>query len=72
MNFTVVDDLLTSMSGESPISPKLLSTDLSPGLSTIPVISEVVVDGLLPVPPVLPAVVLPLSVSAGWFGSVTT
>ena len=36
-------DLLTNMSGESPISPKLLLIDVSPGFSTMPSIAEGVV-----------------------------
>ena len=67
--------LLTTRSGESPISPKLLSTDSPPGGSTMPLIADgVVVTGVAvptAVPSMVPALVMPLSVSAGCVGSVT-
>ncbi len=67
--------LLTTRSGESPISPKLLSIDCPPDGRTMPLIADgVVVTGVavpVEVPSIVPGVVMPLRVSAGWVGSVT-
>ncbi|MNV97715.1 hypothetical protein D3C71_1928740 [compost metagenome] len=68
-------DLLTSMSGESPISPKLLSSESPPSGNTIWLIAEGTVSRPVATPVTMPstapALVMPLRVCGGWVGSVT-
>jgi hypothetical protein len=75
VNLAGLCDLLTSMSGESPISPKLLLTDCAPEPSTMAEITDtgsvVAVATPSATPFTEPGLVMPFTVLGGCVGSVT-
>ena len=71
MNLASTAFFVTRKSGEFAGSPKLLPLDRAPGVSTMALMAEKGVVGAVATPPLLPGVVMPLTVPAGCVGSVT-